>query len=326
MKQRTLGSTFPLTVSAIGMGCMGFSHGYGSGPDNNAAIALMRQAHELGCTFYDTAEGYADGANEILVGKALKPFRHKIVLATKFHIEPPAAGHTLLEDIKAHLAASLDRLQTDTIDLYYLHRINPAVPLEDIAEAMGVLIREGHIRSWGISQATEAQVRLCHSITPLTAVQNEYSIMERMFEKDVLPACEELGIGFVPFSPLGAGFLSGKYTPQDEYHGDDVRRVITRFHKDNMAANQPLLDWLHAIADAKDATPAQIALAWLLKKSTCVVPIPGMRKPERIVENLGAAAVVLSDEELAAMDAQLADITIYGNRTDEDIMTLKDLL
>lgn len=325
MNQRTLGSTFPLTVSAIGMGCMGFSHGYGIGPDEKSAIALMRQAHELGCTFYDTAEGYADGANERLVGKALHPIRQDIVLATKFHIQTPAAGDTLLDDIKAHLAASMKRLQTDVIDLYYLHRVNPAVPLEDIAEAMGVLIREGHIKSWGISQASAEQVRLCHSITPLTAIQNEYSIMERMFEKDVLPACEELGIGFVPFSPLGAGFLSGKYTPRDEYRGDDVRRVITRFHKDNMEANQPLLDWLHGIADAKNATPAQIALAWLLKKSSCVVPIPGMRKPERIVENLSAAEITLNDQEMAAMEEQLAGITIYGNRTDEDIMKLKNM-
>lgn len=324
MENRILGKVNSLSVSAVGMGCMGFSHGYGAVPENKEAIRLIRLAHDFGCNFYDTAEGYAAGENEKLVGEALKPIRKEIVLATKLHI-PDLNGKTVLETVREHLQESMKRLQTDYIDLYYWHRVNPAVSLEEVSEAMGVLIKEGVIRGWGLSQVSEQQLRQAHAVTPLTAIQSEYSMMERMYEKDVIPACEELGIGFVPFSPLGAGFLSGKYSAGDHYSGDDVRRVITRFNPENMTANQPLLDMLHQFAESKNATPAQIALAWMLHKKDFIVPIPGMRTESRIGENLGSADVKLTEQEFGALESALSEITIYGNRTDEDIMKLKDM-
>jgi aryl-alcohol dehydrogenase-like predicted oxidoreductase len=224
------------------------------------------------------------------------------------------------------LEASLKRLDADHVELYYLHRVNQAVAVEEIAFAMGVLIKDGKILGWGQSQSTEDEIRRAHAVTPLSAVQSEYSMMERMFEKDVIPACEELNIGFVPFSPLGGGFLSGKYQGgHDQYKGDDVRRVITRFDKSNILANQPLLDLLGVFASQKNATPAQIALAWMLSKKDFISPIPGSRTTERIDENLGAADVGLSADELSQIEAQLAKITIYGNRTDADIMKLAHL-
>ncbi len=324
MKTKILGKTNSLTASAVGMGCMGFSHGYGAAPERSESIRLIRLAHELGCNFFDTAEGYGAGHNETLVGEALKPIRNKVVLATKLHI-PDLNGKTVSETVKAHLRASMKRLQTDYIDLYYWHRVNPDVSLEEVATVMGELIKSGDIGGWGLSQITEEQLRLAHSVTPLTAVQSEYSMMERMFENDVIPACEELGVGFVPFSPLGAGFLSGKYTAKEHYLGDDVRRVITRFAPENVLANQPLLDMLQKIADEKNATSAQIALAWMLHKKEFIVPIPGMRKEERIRENLGAADVELTEKEFAALETELAKIKIHGNRTDEDIAKLRDM-
>ena len=220
---------------------------------------------------------------------------------------------------------SLARLGTDHVELYYQHRVPNSIPVEDVAVVMGELIAEGKILGWGQSQATEEQIRRAHAVTPLTAIQSEYSIMERMFEKDVIPACEELGIGFVPFSPLASGFLSGKVTANDTYTGDDVRRVITRFDKDNIRANRPLLDLLTAFAKEKGATPAQISLAWMLHKKDFIVPIPGSRKLERIQENLGAADVDLTDEECERIEAELAKIEIHGNRTDEDIAKLRYL-
>lgn len=250
MKKRTLGRQNAVTVSAIGLGCMGFSHGYGPGPDHGEAIRLIRTAYELGCTFFDTAESYAAGENETLVGEAIRPFRQQVILATELHIPD---GGNLEQTIRAHLEASLKRLGTDYVDLYYQHRVNKTIPVEEVAGVMGKLIGEGKIRGWGQSQATEEKLRRAHAVTPITAIQSEYSMMERMFEKDVLPACRELGIGFVPFSPLGAGFLSGRYTSRDSYTGDDVRRVITRFSKENMDANQPLLDLLRRFAEAKQA-------------------------------------------------------------------------
>ena len=322
MKARILGKTNSLEVSAVGMGCMGFSHGYGAAPERGEAIRLIRLAHELGCTFFDTAEGYGAGHNEQLVGEALKPIRDKVVLATKLHI-PELNGKSVSETVKEHLHASMKRLQTDHIDLYYWHRVNPAVSLAEVAEAMGGLIKAGDIGGWGLSQVTEEQLRLAHSVTPLTAVQSEYSMMERMFEKDVIPACEELGVGFVPFSPLGAGFLSGKYSANERYSGDDVRRVITRFAPENVLANQPLLDMLQRFAEKKDASLAQIALAWLLHKKEFIVPIPGMRREERVRENLGSAEVKFTEDELAALEKALSEIEIHGNRTDEDIAKLR---
>ncbi|MDE7280731.1 MAG: aldo/keto reductase, partial [Ruminiclostridium sp.] len=259
MEKRVLGKINSLEVSSIGMGCMGFSHGYGAAPERSEAVRLIRLAYDLGCNFFDTAEGYGSGHNEELVGEALKPIRKDIVLATKLHI-PDLDGKSAAEVVKEHLQASMKRLQTDYIDLYYWHRVNPDVSLEEVAAAMGGLIKEGCIGGWGLSQISEEQLRLAHSVTPLTAVQSEYSIMERMFEKDVIPACEELGVGFVPFSPMGAGFLSGRYSAKERYLGDDVRRVITRFAPENVTANQPLLDILQKYADMKNSTKAQISL------------------------------------------------------------------
>ncbi len=325
MKKRLLGNN--LEVSAIGMGCMGFSHGYGAIPPEEESIRLIHRAFELGCTFFDTAEVYGPYVNEELTGKAVAPFRKEIVLATKFS---PflIAGQNWPESklsragIRRALEESLRRLGTDYVDLYYQHRVPADCAVEDVAGWMGELIDEGLIRGWGMSQPTESAVRRAHAVTPLTAIQSEYSMMERMFEKDVIPACEELGIGFVPFSPLASGFLSGKYNKNTHYEGDDVRRVITRFNKENVEANQPLLDLLHTYAAAKNATPAQISLAWMLHKKDFIVPIPGMRKEERIVENLGAAKVRLTEEEFSSLERALAAIPIHGNRTDEDIARL----
>jgi aryl-alcohol dehydrogenase-like predicted oxidoreductase len=324
LKSRKIGE---LKVSAIGYGCMGLSHGYGPVPDRNEAIRLIRQAYDLGCAFFDTAEGYASGDNEQLVGEALKPIRDKVVVATKFIISKSEAGspEVTLRSIREHLGASLKRLGTDRIELYYQHRVNKDVPVEEIACCMGELIKEGKILGWGQSQSTEDEIRRAHAVTPLSAIQSEYSIMERMFEKDVIPACEELGIGFVPFSPLASGFLSGKINADAQYVGDDVRRVITRFDRDNILANQPLLDLLNKFAAQKSATPAQISLAWMLHKKDFIVPIPGSRKVERIQENLGAADVELTDSEFDQIEAELAKIKIHGNRTDEDIAKLRDL-
>lgn len=322
MKTRKIGT---LEVSAVGLGAMGFSHGYGPGATGDEAVDLMRKAFDLGCTFYDTAEGYAAGDNEKLVGRALAPIRDQVVLATKLHINGPITRAELGTQIRAHLDASLTRLGTDHVELYYQHRVADSIPVEDVAAVMGELIKAGKILGWGQSQSTEEQIRAAHAVTPLTAIQSEYSMMERMFEVDVIPACAELGIGFVPFSPLASGFLSGKITADDTYTGDDVRRVITRFDKDNIRANQPLLDLLIEFANDKGATPAQISLAWMLHKGDFIVPIPGSRKLERIEENLGAADVDLTDEEYALLETELAKVELHGNRTDEDIAKLRDL-
>lgn len=324
MKKRKIGAA-GLEVSAVGYGCMGLSHGYGATPDKKEAIRLMRQVYESGCNFFDTAEGYSAGGNEELVGEGIASFRREIILATKFVIRPDEEVSTipqLMRVVEAHLDASLKRLNTDYVDLYYQHRISKQIPVEAIAWCMGELIKKGKIRGWGQSQSTVEQIRLAHAVTPMTAVQSEYSMMERMFEKEVIPACSELGIGFIPFSPLASGFLSGKYTSGQEYKGDDVRRVITRFEKENMEANQPLLDLLRLFAQEKNVTSAQISLAWMLHKYDFLVPIPGSRKIERIIENLGAADVVLTKEEFAKIEAELSKIEIYGNRTDEDIAKL----
>ncbi len=325
MKKRKLNG---LEVSAIGYGCMGLSQGYIPTPGKEEATRLIHQAFDLGCTFYDTAARYAMGANEELVGAALKPIRNKVVIASKFFIEKnneDSSRDRLLQDLRTNLEHSLKRLGTDHIELYYQHRVNKDIPVEDVAYCMGEFIREGKIRGWGQSQATADEIRRAHTVTPLTAIQSEYSMMARAFEEDVIPVCEELGIGFVPFSPLANGFLSGTVNADTQYTGQDARRVITRFNKDNIIANQPLLDLINQFAAAKNATAAQISLAWMLHKKDFIVPIPGSRNPDRIKENLGAADVELTDIEYSRIEDALGKIAIHGNRTDEDLAKLREL-
>lgn len=313
-----------LKVSAIGYGAMGLSHGYGAIPSHDESIRLLRQAYKDGDTFFDTAEVYGDGHNEALVGEALEEVRDKVILATKFKLTDDnpelLTKEGILADVRKRLERSLKLLRTDYVDLYYWHRIAHA-KLEDVAWAMGVLIKEGKIKAWGISQADEAQIRLAHSITPLTAVQNEYSIMERMYEKEI-QVCKELRIGLVPFSPLASGFLSGKYTAETKYSGDDVRRVITRFDPENVKKNQELLDLIKKIASEKKCTPAQVSLAWIMAKGENVVSIPGSRTDERIKENIESSLHGLTPAEYQSIEEALAKIQIHGNRTDEDIMKL----
>lgn len=319
MKTRKLRN---IEVSEIGYGCMGFSHGYGALPPKEDAIRLIRMAYELGCTHFDTAEGYGAGANEELVGEALAPIRDEVTIATKLHIY---SGKNLEQQMESRLDASLKRLGTDYVDLYYQHRNEAGVPPEEVAGIMGKLIQKGKIRGWGQSMTTAQEIRRANAVTPLSAVQSEYSMMERMFERDVIPTCGELGIGFVAFSPMASGFLSGKYGKRDVYTGDDVRRVITRFAPENVEANQPLLEMLRDMAAVKGTTPAQISLAWMLHKYPFVVPIPGIRKEERLKENLGAAEVTLTESEFHEIEKALSQIVIHGNRTDEDIAKLRKM-
>ena len=324
MKKRMLRD---LEVSAIGMGCMGFTHAYGEGPTEAEGIRLVHKAFEMGCTFFDTAEMYSYFKNEEFVGKALKELpRDKLIISDKFW-PLPLPGQDMPEGklseagIRKDIEGSLRRLQTDYIDLYMEHQMDEGTE-EQVAEVMGKLIREGKIRAWGQSSATLEQIKKAHAVTPITAIQSEYSMMERKWEKDVLPFCRENNIGFVAFSPMGNGFLSGKYSSDMEFKGNDVRRVITRFNKENMEANAPLLALVRRFAEQKGCTPAQIGLAWVLAGGDFIVPIPGMRKEERIIENLGAADVELTADEYAALNTELAKITIHGNRDGRDIKKL----
>ena len=322
MKTRKLGS---LEVSAIGLGCMGFTHGYGTCPSEEESVRLIRKAYEEGCTFFDTAEIYSCYKNEELVGKALRLFRDKVVISTKFTPstlpgQERAEGKLSRAGIRQAVEGSLRRLQTDYIDLYTEHRVPKESDPAEVAYWMGELIREGKIRAWGQSEPTLEQLNAAHAVTPVAAVQSEYSIMERKWEADVIPFCRKNGIGFVAYSPMAGGFLSGKYR-HAAFEGDDVRRVITRYTEENMQANAVLLDLINRYAEAKHCTAAQVSLAWVMH-SAHVVPIPGMRTDARILENLGAAEVMLTDAEYAAMNEALAHITIHGNRTDEDIAKL----
>ncbi len=325
MKYRKLRN---IEVSEIGMGCMGFSHGYGEIPSEENSIQLIRKAYDLGCTLFDTAEAYGPFVNEELVGKAVKPFRDKIILTTKF-VPVFQTGQEIPEGklskkgVTNALNDSLKRLQTDYIDIYYEHRVPLDSDVEEVASWMGEFIKEGKIRAWGQSQSTVEQIKKAHAVTPLAAIQSEYSMMERMFEKDVIPLCKELNIGFVAFSPMASGFLSGKYSKNTQYKGDDVRRVITRFAPENVEKNQPLLDLLKEVSTQKNATLAQISLAWMLHKYPHVVPIPGMRKDERVIENLGASNIQLTEEEFIKIEKELEKIKIWGNRTDKDIAKLR---
>lgn len=318
MKTRLLGK---LEVSPIGMGCMGFSHGYGQVPEESYSIKAIRKAHDFGCTFFDTAESYGreqfwPGHNEQLVGKALEPFRADVVLATKLHIHPEEAeGRSVYEAVKQHLEQSMKNLRTEYIDLYYLHRVNESVPVEAVAEAMGRLIGEGVIRGWGLSQVDVETLDKAHKITPVTAVQNLYNMLERDCEAEVFPYCLENRIGAAPFSPIASGFLSGKITVDTKFGDkDDVRNWVPQLKKENIAANQPILDILARYSQEKSATPAQISLAWMLHKYPNIAPIPGSKNQERILENLGGWNVELSDAEFAALERALNACKVYGHR------------
>lgn len=316
MKTRKIGS---LEVSAVGMGCMGFSHGYGAVPEESYSIEAIHKAYDLGCTFFDTAESYGTeqfwpGHNEQLVGKALEPFRKEIVLATKFHIHDNELGAPLYDTIRQHLEASMEKLRTDYIDLYYLHRTNPDVPVEDIAVVMGRLIKEGLIRGWGLSQVSAETLAKAHQAAPVTAVQNLYNMLERDCEQEIFPYCIENHIGVVPFSPIASGFLSGKVTVDTKFEGDDVRKFVPQLSRENLVANQPILDILAKFSSDKGATNAQISLAWMLRKYPNVVPIPGSKNQERILENLGGGSVELTDSEFTALEAALDQCKVYGHR------------
>ncbi len=304
MEKRMLGN---IEVSPIGMGCMGFSHGYGQIPDRDYSIHAIQKAYEFGCTFFDTAESYGPnllpenrGHNELIVGEAVHSFRKDVVLATKLHLDTAEVTANGLENVvRDHLTKSLKRLQTDYTDLYYLHRVNPAIPTKEIAEIMGKLIQEGLIRGWGLSQVDVDVIDHVHAITPLSAVQNIYSMLERGIEEKVIPYCLSHQIGVVPFSPIASGFLSGKVTTSSDFsHSDDVRKYIPQLRTENVVANQPILDLLELYAQKKQATKAQISLSWMLHKYPNVVPIPGSKNLERILENLGAWNLTLQQLKL----------------------------
>jgi aryl-alcohol dehydrogenase-like predicted oxidoreductase len=322
MQQRTLGPG--LTVSAVGFGAMGMSQSYGPAPDRDDNIALIRAAVERGVTFFDTAEVYGPFVNEQLVGEALEPFRGQVVIATKFGFAfDPNGRQTGLssrpEHIKQVADASLKRLRVDAIDLFYQHRVNPDVPIEDVAGAVKELIEAGKVRHFGMSEAAAATIRRAHAVQPVSAVQNEYSLWWRRPEAEVLPTCDELGIGLVPYSPLGKGFLTGKITQDTTFTGNDIRNTIPRFSPEARQANQALVDLLGTIADRKHATPAQIALAWLLAQRPWIVPIPGTRRLERLEENIAAADVELAPDDLREIEDAAAKIEIQGARYPENL-------
>ena len=322
MQKRNLGKS-NLAVSAIGLGCMGMSMAYGPPPDKQEMIALIGKAVELGVTFFDTAEVYGPFTNEELVGEALVPFRGKVVIATKFGIKIDPSGQQLVdsrpERIKQSAEGSLKRLKIDAIDLYYQHRVDPAVPIEDVAGAVKDLIQEGKVKRFGLSEAGVQTIRRAHAVQPVTAVQSEYSLWWRNPEAELLPTLEELGIGFVPFSPLGKGFLTGKIDENRKFDSSDFRNIVPRFTLKARKANLALVDLLREIAERKKATPAQIALAWLLAQKPWIVPIPGTTKLNRLEENIAAVTVELASEDLREIDSAAAKITIEGARYPEEL-------
>lgn len=319
MKTRKIGN---LTVSEVGMGCMAFSHGYGQIPPEQYSIEAIRNAYDHGCTFFDTAEVYSPnlsgiGHNERIVGKALRDVRQNIVLATKLFVNSSEvrSDGSVYGTVRRHLESSMERLKTDSVDLYYLHRTSGGIYIQDIAEAMGRLIEEKLIRGWGLSQVDVDIIEKAHSITPLCAVQNIYSMVERDSEKAVIPFCLENNIGFVPFSPIASGLLSGKITPDTRFEkNDDVRNWVPQLSRQNIIGNQPIIELLKEYAAMKNAAPAQISLAWMLHKYPNVVPIPGSKNKERIIENLNASEVELSTEEFDSLEAALNKCKVYGHR------------
>jgi aryl-alcohol dehydrogenase-like predicted oxidoreductase len=328
MKKRNLGSG-NLEVSALGLGCMSMSSGYGPAGDRQEMIALIRGAVDRGVTFFDTAEVYGPFANEELVGEALAPFKGRVVIATKFGFNLDMATGQRLgglnsrpEHIKAVAEASLRRLQVDTLDLFYQHRVDPEVPIEDVAGAVKALIAQGKVRHFGLSEPSAQTIRRAHAVQPVTAVQSEYSLWWRGPETDILPTLEELGIGFVPFSPLGAGFLTGKIDETTQFDSSDFRSQVPRFAPEALKANMALVDLIRSVAKRKGATPAQIALAWLLAQKPWIVPIPGTTKPHRLEENLGAIEVELTPEDLREIDTAASKIPLQGARLPEASLKL----
>jgi len=328
MRKRTLGNS-GLEVSALGLGCMGMSFGYGPAGDKAEMIALLRAAVERGVTFFDTAEVYGPFTNEELVGEALSPVRDQVVIATKFGFKlDPAGGPKWIgldsrpDHIKQVAEASLKRLKVDVIDLFYQHRVDPDVPIEEVAGAVKDLIQTGKVKHFGLSEAAAATIRRAHAVQPVTAVQSEYSLWTRGPEAEVLPALEDLGIGFVPYSPLGKGFLTGKMSETTTFDSSDFRNILPRFTPEARKANQALVDLLGKIAARKQATPAQVALAWLLAQKPWIVPIPGTTKLTRLEENIGASAVVLTPDDLDEIEAASARITVQGTRYPENLERL----
>ncbi|MGB8297991.1 MAG: aldo/keto reductase [Polyangia bacterium] len=319
MRKRILGKN-NLEVSAIGLGCMGMSFAYGTPPDRQEMIKLIRAAVDRGVTLFDTAEAYGPFTNEDLVGEALAPVRSQVVIATKFGMKLGTnAMDSRPEHIREVAEASLKRLRTDRIDLFYQHRVDPEVPIEDVAGTVKALIREGKVRHFGMSEAGVATIRRAHAVQPLTAVQSEYSLWWRKPEAELIPALEKLGIGFVPFSPLGKGFLTGKIDEKTTFEKNDFRNIVPRFSPEARKANQALVDLLGQVAKRKGATAAQIALAWLLAQNPWIVPIPGTTKLNRLEENLGAAGVELSAEDLRSIDDAASKIQVEGARYPEEL-------
>jgi aryl-alcohol dehydrogenase-like predicted oxidoreductase len=330
MQKRKLGKS-NLEVSALGLGCMGMSFGYGPAGDKQEMIAVIRAAVESGVTFFDTAEVYGPFTNEELVGEALAPFRKQIVIATKFGFKPAASGErrwseldSRPEHIKDVAEASLKRLKTDVIDLFYQHRVDPSVPIEDVAGAVKELIQEGKVKHFGLSEAGAQTIRRAHAIQPVTALQSEYSLWWREPEAEILPTLEELGIGFVPFGPLGKGFLTGKIDANTTFDSADFRNIVPRFTPEARKANQVLVDLIGKFAERKNATPAQIALAWVLAQKPWIAPIPGTTKLNRLKENIGAVEVDLTTDDLHEIDSVTAQITVQGARYPESSQRLID--
>ncbi len=323
MLKRKLGRT-DLEVSAVGLGCMGMSYGYGPAADRKDMITLIRKAVERGVTIFDTAEAYGPFTNEELVGEALAPVRNRVVIATKFGFRFGPHGEQAGQDsrpehVRQVAEASLKRLKTDVIDLFYQHRVDPDVPIEDVAGAVKELIREGKVKHFGLSEAGVGTIRRAHAVQPVTAVQSEYSLWWRRPEEELLPTLEELGIGLVPFSPLGKGFLTGSIDEKTQFDKSDFRNIVPRFTPEARKANHALVNLLRGIAARKKATPAQIALAWLLARKPWIVPIPGTTKPARLEENLGAVTVDLTPDDLRGIDDAAGRITIQGARYPEEL-------